>query len=111
MNLDQQTQPEARMPGKPAASGVSMRWYFILTAIVGLSITVLIRMGSVKIRILVGLLLLSILTFLFYVARYYVTAYFFGFLDQLLFSPTRKTQSPFAHETMPPQIIPPQTRD
>ena len=96
---------------QPIAPAISMRWYFGLAAIIALAITMLARSESIKLQLLVGILLGAVLTFLFVSAVLFSIALLVGAVNKILFAPAQTTQSPFASETLPPQVIPPQARD
>ena len=111
MNLDLQTQLEAQRKVQPLAPAVSMRWYFIFVAALGVVIALAIRSGSVKLQILLGLLVCPIAIYLLCSSVCFLIAYLVGSLNQIVFYQAQRPESPFANETLPPQIIPPQARD
>lgn len=111
MNLDLQTQLEAQRKVQPLAPAVSMRWYFISVAALGVVIAVAIRSGSGKLQLLLGLLVSPVVIYLLFSSFCFLIAYLVGSLNQILFYQAQRPESPFANETLPPQIIPPQARD
>ena len=111
MNLDLQTQLEAQRKVQPLAPAVSMRWYFISVAALGVVIALAIRSGSVKLQILLGLLVCPVAIYLLCSSVCFLIAYLVGSLNQIVFYQAQRPESPFANETLPPQIIPPQARD
>lgn len=101
-------EPLAKQPLLPR---VSMRWYFILVMGVAGFLTWL--MQSEYQQSLVATIVLSSIAALFFLvtsAVCFLLAFSWGAMEKLSRRPEKQLQSPFAHETMPPQVIPPSSR-
>jgi hypothetical protein len=102
---------EPEVMTQPWIPRYSMRWYFIIVTAVALLVTIVYRSGNpVAWTFTLCMILAAIAMFLLLSAVCFLAAYSFGNLKDSLFRSELQTQSPFAHETMPPQIIPPQIR-
>jgi CHASE2 domain-containing sensor protein len=96
---------------QPLLPRISMRWYFILVVLVAGFLTWLTRSEyQQSLVVVVVLLALATMCFLTMSAVCFLLAYSIGAMEKLSRKPEDQLQSPFAHEAMPPQIIPPDTR-
>lgn len=111
MNHDSQTQFEAQLQPQPFAPSFSMRSYFLAVGLLGAMFAVVFLFGSTKLQVLFVILLAAIALFLLCVALCFLVAFLIGALREVLFQPILKTESPFATEAMPPQVIPRQAKD
>jgi glucan phosphoethanolaminetransferase (alkaline phosphatase superfamily) len=103
---------KAPSTNQPLLPRISMRWYFILALVVASFLTWLTRSAYQQSLLLVTILLaVSVACFLTLTAVCFFFAYMAGSLNKLLQKPAEHHHSPFAHESMPPQIIPPGTRE
>ena len=85
-----------------------MRWYFVIVAVVGIVIAWVLTSEYQKTLFAILMLMgLAVGCFLILSAVLFLIAYAFGSVEKIFVASQEKTQSPFAHETMPPQIIPP----
>lgn len=97
---------------QPILPRISMRWYFVIVAIVAGTIAWVLT-SSYQQTLTAILLMLSLAAgvFLTMSSILFLIAYTIGSVEKILFKPEGQTHSPFAHETMPPQIIPPLSND
>lgn len=101
-------EPVAKQPLLPR---ISMRWYFVLVVVVAGFLTWLTRSEYQQSLVAVVVLLaIAAAGFLALSAVCFLLAYAIGATEKLSRHPEEKLQSPFAHEAMPPQIIPPGSR-
>lgn len=102
MNMEPTSQPQPLLPQ------ISMRWYFLVAGITAAMIVGIARQeSSEKLGIIVGLLGLACMVFLTLSAFFFAIAYIVGAVESLLLHAEEQPESPFATETMPPQIMPP----
>lgn len=111
MNTEYQSQLEAQQQPQALAPSISIRSYFIAVLALGVVIATAIQSGSTRFQVLLGMLCIPIVVFLVCSAATFVVALVIGSLKQVLFQPVLKTESPFATEVLPPQVIPRQARD
>lgn len=111
MKPDYQVQLEAQQRPQAIAPSISIRTYFITVLVLSVLIALAIQSGSVRFQVLLGLLCFPVIVFLVGSALTFMVALLVGALRQLLFQPVAETQSPFATEVLPPQVIPRQARD
>lgn len=89
-----------------------MRWYFVIATIVAVLISIVYGSGDPQawtVTLVVAMSAIGI--FLILSAACFFATFLAGSFRENLFVDQQKTESPFAHETMPPQIVPPQVRD
>lgn len=95
-------------PFQPILPRISMRWYFVMVAIIGALIAwIMASEYQQTLTANILLLCLAVGSFLGLSAVLFLIAYAIGSVEKIFFRPEEQIQSPFAHETMPPQIIPP----
>jgi len=93
---------------QPVLPRISMRWYFVIVAVVGgLIAWVMTSEFQQTLTAILLLLCLAIGCFLGLSALLFLVAYTIGSVEKIFFQTEAQVQSPFANETMPPQIIPP----
>ena len=99
-------------PFQPILPRVSMRWYFVIAAAVaGVVAWVLASSYQQTLSAILLLLCLAASSFLVLSSLLFLVAYTIGSVEKILFKSEEQTHSPFAHETMPPQIIPPSSSE
>ncbi|MBX3423061.1 MAG: hypothetical protein KF752_16010 [Pirellulaceae bacterium] len=102
------TEPQTPQPLLPR---FTMRWYFVTAAIIGVLITLIARSVYQQSLVAVGLLLLLATgMYLTFSALAFFAAYSVGAMEKLAGSSQPQPESPFAQDTLPPQLLPPSTR-
>lgn len=93
---------------QPLLPQISMRWYFVIVVVVG-SLLAWVLTSDYQKTLSAILLFLGLASSCFLVLSsiLFLLAYAFGSVEKIFLGAEEKTQSPFAHEAMPPQIIPP----
>jgi hypothetical protein len=96
---------------QPILPRISMRWYFIVVVAISIVLTWLNQSSNQK-SLVVTTILFAIAagTFLMMAAGCFLIASLFGAVEKLFRNSELQTESPFADESMPPQIIPPSSR-
>ncbi len=111
--LDALTVPKSMESPQPLFPRVSMRWYFVVATIVAAVIVWVSSWEDSQTTLIItsGLLALACCIFLLASATFFLFAYTLGAVEKILFQADQKLESPFAHEAMPPQIIPPSSNE
>ncbi|HAC90731.1 MAG TPA: hypothetical protein DCF63_08870 [Planctomycetaceae bacterium] len=93
---------------QPLLPQISMRWYFVAMLVVAILLTTFLR-SSLNQYLEIALILtgVSALLFLALSAITFAMAYVIGATDKLAQQAQQKTESPFAYDSLPPQIVPP----
>lgn len=100
---------DASTSHQPILPRISIRWYFAMLFIVACLVSVIIRSSDPQTWGMTLILLLGALsTFLVVSASCFLIAFLVGAVKEIVFSEPSQPQSPFATETLPPQVIPPQ---
>lgn len=100
----EQSEPEKQ----PFLPRFGMIWFFIIVTLVAIAIGVI--QAADQGRSMAAAIVFSgvfILTILLSSAACFFVAYVFGAIEKTVVQEDRKTKSPFAHDTLPEQIIPP----
>lgn len=86
-----------------------MRWYFGIVFLIGLLVSIVFRSSNPAAwGITLGMILGSLLIFFFASAVFFLVAFAFGAVKQIVFAEPPQPESPFSSDAMPPQIIPPE---
>lgn len=93
---------------QPLLPRISMRWYFVLVLVVAFLVSVVFQSSNPKAWGMTLILLIGSTLFFFMIAAVcFLVAFLFGAVKQVVFYEPPKPESPFANETLPPQVIPP----
>lgn len=104
-----ETNPSGPMT-QPLAPSISMRWYFVIATVVAVLVVWALRSGGSQLGIVFGLIFGALLFYFLISGICFLVAFLLGFLRAYSL-PTEVPQSPFATESLPPQILPPQARE
>jgi hypothetical protein len=93
---------------QPLLPQVSMRWFFIIAGVIGLLCSLFaFQNGLTAWTIVLFQVLIAIGVFFAVLATLFQIAFFLGATKKVIVEPYQRTESPFASDTMPPQVIPP----
>lgn len=97
---------------QPLLPRISMRWFFVLALIVAGALTWLLRSSYQEDLVLVLIAMsLGIVAFLTLSAVFFGIAFLVGAVEKIIVKKEDAVESPFATESMPPQIIPPTSKE
>jgi hypothetical protein len=93
---------------QPLLPRISMRWYFVLVLVVAFLVSIVFQSSNPKAWGMTLILLIGATLFFFITAAIcFLVAFAFGAVKQIVFYEPPQAESPFANETLPPQVIPP----
>lgn len=93
---------------QPFLPRFGMIWFFIVVTLVAIAIGIV--QAADQGRSMAAAIVFSgvfVLALLIFSAGCFFTAYVFGAIEKTIVEDDLKTKSPFAHDTLPEQIIPP----
>lgn len=93
---------------QPLLPQISMRWYFVAMLVVAVLLVLYLR-SSLNQYLEISLVLTGASVLLFFALSgvIFAMAYVIGATDKLARQADQKTESPFAYDSLPPQVVPP----